>query len=248
MHRILRQALQQAVQWRMLAINPADAAEPPKVERKEMSALDPTETATLIETARNERLFIAYLLAVMCGLRRGEVAALRWRSIDWDRGEASIKTSIEQTRKAVREKTPKSGKGRTVAIPAMVFEELRQHRVKQAEHLLTLGVRLTDDRHIVMREDGQPYQPRSLTHAFQIFRAKHGLDRIRLHDLRHTHATHLLAAGIHPKVAQERLGHSSIAITLDLYSHVMPGMQAEAAERVNDVLAAAMQKREQQRR
>jgi integrase len=77
---------------------------------------------------------------------------------------------------------------------------------------------------------------------------KHGLDRIRLHDLRHTHATHLLAAGIHPKVAQERLGHSSIAITLDLYSHVMPGMQAQAAERVNDVLTAAMQKREQQRR
>jgi integrase len=132
-----------------------------------------------------------------------------------------------------------------VALPAMLVEELRQHRVRQAEHLLALGIRLTDDHHIVMREDGQPYQPRSLTHAFHIFIDRHGLRRVRLHDLRHTHATHLLAAGIHPKVAQERLGHSSIAITLDLYSHVMPGMQAEAAERVNDVMSAAMQRQKQ---
>jgi integrase len=249
MHRILRQALQQAVgKWRWLVSNPADDASPPKVERKEMSALDPVETAELIEAARNERLFIAYLLGVMCGLRRGEVAALRWRSIDLTGSQLSVSTSIEQTSKAVREKLPKSGKGRTVALLPMLVDELRQHRIRQSEHLLALGVRLTDDHHVVMREDGQSYQPRSLTHAFQIFRAKHGLDRIRLHDLRHTHATHLLAAGIHPKVAQERLGHSSIAITLDLYSHVMPGMQAQAAERVNDVLTAAMQKREQQRR
>jgi integrase len=246
MHRILRQVLQQAVQWRMLAINPADTAEPPKVERKEMSALDPVETARLIEAARNERLFIAYLLGVMCGLRRGEVAALRWRSVDLATGQLSVSASIEQTSKAVREKLPKSGKGRTVALLPMLVDELRQHRIRQAEHLLALGVRLSDDHHVVMREDGHPYQPRSLTHAFQIFRAKHGLDRVRLHDLRHTHATHLLAAGIHPKVAQERLGHSSIAITLDLYSHVMPGMQAQAAERVNEVLSAAIQKRAQQ--
>jgi integrase len=245
MHRVLRQALQQAVQWRMLAINPADAAQSPKVERKEMSALDPIETATMIEAARSERLLIAYLLAVMCGLRRGEVAALRWRSVDFASGQLSVSASIEQTSTSVREKLPKSGKGRTVAIPAMVVDDLRQHRITQAEQLLALGVRLTDDHHVVMREDGQPYQLRSLTHAFQIFRDRHGLRRVRLHDLRHTYATHLLAAGIQPKVAQERLGHSSIAITLDLYSHVMPGMQAEAAERVNDVLAAAMQKRGQ---
>jgi integrase len=94
MHRILRQALQQAVQWRMLALNPADAAEPPKVERKEMSALDPAETAALIDAARSERLYIAFLLAVMCGLRRGEVAALRWRSIDWEKSAISVKSSF----------------------------------------------------------------------------------------------------------------------------------------------------------
>jgi integrase len=180
----------------MLALNPADAAEPPKVERKEMSALDPAETAALIDAARSERLYIAFLLAVMCGLRRGEVAALRWRSIDWEKSAISVKSSIEQTSTAIREKMPKSGKGRMVALPAMLVEELRQHRVRQAEHLLALGIRLTDDHHIVMREDGQPYQPRSLTHAFHIFIDRHGLRRVRLHDLRHTHATHLLAAGI----------------------------------------------------
>jgi integrase len=104
------------------------------VERKEMSALDPTETATMIEAARNERLFIAYLLAVMCGLRRGEVAALRWRSIDFVSGQLSVSASVEQTSKTIREKLPKSGKGRTVALPAMLMEELRQHRIGQAQH------------------------------------------------------------------------------------------------------------------
>jgi integrase len=122
-----------------------------------------------------------------------------------------------------------------------MVEELRSHRLRQAEGLLTLGVRLTDDHHVVARADGQAIQPRSLTHAFVKFVRQHGL-QIRLHDLRHTHATHMLASGVHPKIAQERLGHSSIGITLDLYSHVLPGMQAEAVARVDDKLQSALQK------
>jgi integrase len=107
---------------------------------------------------------------------------------------------------------------------------------------LALGVRLTDDHHVVAREDGQPLQPRSLTHAFVKFARRQGV-QIRLHDLRHSHATHMLAAGVHPKIAQERLGHSSVGITLDLYSHVLPGMQAEAVSRVDAVLQDALNRR-----
>jgi integrase len=106
-----------------------------------------------------------------------------------------------------------------------------------------LGVRLSDDRHVVARADGEPVQPRSLTHAFEIFLRKQGLPRLRLHDLRHTHATHMLAAGVHPKIAQERLGHSSVAITLDLYSHVLPGLQADAAARIDDAVRTAIDRR-----
>jgi integrase len=241
-HRILRQALAQAVLWDLLGRNPADAVEPPKTERRQMNALDADATAALVDAARNTNLFIPVLLAVMCGIRRGEIAALRWKSVDLERGMLAVVASAEQTKDGVREKPPKNGKGRSVELPSLVGDELRRHRVQQAQHLLQLGVRLMDDHHVVMREDGLPIQPRSLTHAFQIFLGKQKLRRMRLHDLRHTHATLLLKGGVHPKIAQERLGHSSIAITLDLYSHVLPGMQREAAQLLDQNMRAAFER------
>jgi integrase len=241
-HRVLREALQQALRWQLLSRNPADVVKPPKVERKQMKVLDTDATADLIEAARGGPLFVPIMLGVRCGLRRGEVVALRWRNVDLERGQISVVASAEQTDRGVREKEPKSGKGRTVVLSATEIEELRSHRRRQAEGLLALGVRLTDDHHVVAREDGQALQPRSLTHAFVKFVRRHGF-QIRLHDLRHSHATHMLAAGIHPKIAQERLGHSSVGITLDLYSHVLPGMQAEAVSRVDAVLQAALDRK-----
>ncbi len=104
------------------------------------------------------------------------------------------------------------------------------------------GVRITDDHHVVAREDGEPLQPRSLAHAFMDFRARHQAN-IRFHDLRHTHATHMLKAGIHPKVASERLGHSKVGITLDLYSHVLPGMQEQAVNRIDALTGDAIARR-----
>jgi integrase len=240
MHRVLRHALADAVRWELLGRNPADAIRPPKTERKEMTALDSDATVALIERAKDTNLFIIILLAALCGLRRGEIVALRWRAIDLERRTLAVVVSIEQTSNTVREKPPKNSKGRFVALPSLVVDELRRYRVRQAEQLLKLGVRLTDDHHVVMQEDGLPLQPRSVTHAFQIFVRRHNLRRARLHDLRHTHATQLLKNGVHPKIAQECLGHSSIAITLDLYSHVLPNMQNEAAEGVDQALRAAM--------
>jgi integrase len=241
MHRVLREALQQAVRWQILARNPADAVKPPKVERRQMAVLDTDATAALIGAAGGTALAVPILLGVLCGLRRGEIAALRWRNVDIERSQLSVTASTEQTDAGCREKEPKSGRGRTVALAPLIVEELRSHRLRQAEGLLALGVRLTDDHHVVAREDGQALQPRSLTHAFVKFVRQHGV-QIRLHDLRHTHATHMLASGVHPKIAQERLGHSSVGITLDLYSHVLPGMQAEAVARVDAALHGALQR------
>ena len=124
----------------------------------------------------------------------------------------------------------------------MLIEELRKHRIEQAQALLSLGVRVTPDHHVVMQADGTPLQPNSITHAFATFLEARGLKRVRLHDLRHSHATHMLAAGIHPKIAGERLGHSKVGITLDLYSHVLPGMQSEAATRVDALISDALQR------
>jgi integrase len=117
---------------------------------------------------------------------------------------------------------------------------LRRWRLLQAQDLLRLGVRVDDNWHVVTRADGEPIQPRSLTHVMSAFLKGWG---VTLHKLRHSHASHMLAAKVHPKIVQERLGHSSIAITMDIYSHLMPNMQGEAAAAVDDALRAAINKR-----
>ncbi len=198
-----------------------------------MSTLDVPQTAELIEAVRGQRVFIPTLLAALCGLRRGEIAALRWRNVDFDIASLSIVQSVEQSKTGIRYKEPKSRRGRTVALSATVIEELRAWRVQQAQEFLRLGIRPADDTLICTTATGEGIQPNSLTHEFLKAIADTTLPRIRFHDLRHTHATHMLKAGVHPKVASERLGHSKIGITLDLYSHVLPGMQQDAVSRID---------------
>ena len=243
MHRLIKHALAQAVRWELLTRNPADAVSPPKVERATLTTFDMAQTADLIETLRGTRLMIPVMLGVLCGLRRGEIAALRWRNVDLQAGKLTIVESAEQTASGVRYKAPKSGRGRSVALSGTMAEELRAHRVRQAEELLRLGIRQGDATFIYTREDGEPMQPRSLTRAWQMTIGKIKLPRVRFHDLRHAHATHLLSNGVHPKVASERLGHSRVGITLDLYSHVLPGMQEDAAMRIDAALQQALEKR-----
>jgi integrase len=244
MHRILKQALAVAVrEWRLLPWNPADSIKAPKIKRKQMRPLDTAETAALLEAARPYRLFVPVMLAVTCGLRRGEICALRWRNVELsDAAQLSVIGSTEQTKAGTREKGTKSGRARTVALTALAVEELHRHKMRQAEELLRVGVRQSDDTHVVAQADGEPLRPNSLTHEFVRFIAGTPLPRVRFHDLRHSHATHLLASGVHPKIAQERLGHATIAVTLDLYSHVLPGMQEDAASRVDAALRAALEK------
>jgi integrase len=233
-HRVLKKALGQAVKWRLLPGNPVDAVDPPRVERTTMRTYDMAQTAEALALARPTRLYVPVLLALLCGLRRGEITALRWRNVDLDAGQLAIVESTEQTSKATRLKETKTGRARTVALPSLVVEELRRHRIEQAQELLRIGIRQDGESFVYTREDRQPMQPRSLTHAWDQFRARTTtLPRIRFHDLRHSHATHLLASNVHPKIASERLGHAKVGITLDLYSHVLPGMQADAAARVD---------------
>jgi integrase len=182
------------------------------------------------------------ILGAACGLRRGEIAALRWRAVSLESGQLSVVASAEQTRQGVREKETKSGRDRTVAMPTLVVEELRRYRLKQAEELLKVGVRQSEETHVVTRADGEPIQPDSITQGWDRFVVRAGLPRVRFHDLRHTCASLMLREGIHPKIVQERLGHATIAVTLDLYSHVLPGMQADAASRIDVTLKAAIEK------
>jgi integrase len=208
MHRIIKQSLGQAVRWELLARNPADAVDPPKAERRTLTTYDMDQTAELLESLRGTRLRLPVLIAVMCGCRRGEIVALRWKHVDLDAGKMAIVESAEQTAAGVRYKPPKSGKGRSVTLSEMVVAELRAHRLAQAEELLQLGVTQTDDTFVYTRQDGEPMQPRSLSQMWAVL--KTGLPRVPFHNLRHSHATHMLAVGVHPKVASERLGHSRV--------------------------------------
>jgi integrase len=228
-HVILRSALARAVEQLLLARNPADAFKKrlPKIERKEITTLTVEQSGRLLDAIRRMHIYWPVLLAITTGMRRGEILALRWRNVDFDRGTIRVVQSLEQTKDGIRFKDAKTGRSRAITLPAFLIEELRRLKREQAEALLALGIRQNADTLACCREDGNPKQPRSLTHEFAHVMATKitGLPRVRFHDLRHSHATQLLAGGVHPKIAQERLGHSTITTTMDLYSHVRDTMQ-----------------------
>jgi integrase len=235
-HRILKSALARAVEQQALARNPADALKRlPKVERKPITALTVEQSQRLLAAIRHTTTYWPTMLALATGLRRGELLALRWRNVDLGAGAIRVVQSLEQTKAGLRFKSTKSEKGRGVALPAFAIAELRRHKQAQAETLLALGARQSGDTLVCARVDGEPKQPASLTHEFTYLIGRMGRDfpRVRFHDLRHSHATQLLANGVHPKVVQERLGHSTIAVTMDIYSHVSPTMQAEAVAKLD---------------
>jgi integrase len=235
-HRILNTALARAVEQQVLARNPAEAFRKrlPKVERREMTALSAVQSASLLAAIKHTRVYWPVLLALSTGMRRGEVFALRWRNVDLERGSLRVMESLEQTKDGIRFKSPKSGRTRVVTLPEFATEELCRLKRLQAEELLMLGIRQTGETLVCARADGLPLQPQSLTHQFtRLVGRIRDIPRVRFHDLRHSHATQLLQAGVHPKVAQERLGHASITTTLDLYSHVTESMQGDAAVRLD---------------
>jgi len=243
-HRILRQALQQAVRWQLLARNPADAVEPPRPEQKEMRAYDETATAWLIDASQGTRLYIPVLLAVSAGMRRGEILAVRWRETNLISGAVSVCRSLEQTKiGGLKFKDTKSRHGRRpVSLPEITVEALRQHKAAQDELRRLLGSDYQDNDLVCCRGDGTIWPPNAFTSAFRDLLRRRGIAPMRFHDLRHSHASQLLRAGISPKVISERLGHSKTSFTLDVYSHLLPGMQEEAARVTDAGLRVALEK------
>jgi integrase len=248
MHRILRQALQQAVRWGVLVRNPADLVRPPRVERVKSATLSTEQAAQLLDALAHSRVYWPTLIALATGMRRGEILALRWEQIDLDRGMVRVVETVEETKTSLRFKPPKNGKTRASTLPAFAVTELRRLKRQQSEELLRLGIRQTAATLVCGRADGEVHSPLALTFEFARFvRQMKDLPQVTFHGLRHTHATELLASGIHPKIAQERLGHSSISVTLDLYSHAVETLQDEAASRVDAALGRALDKQREKK-
>ena len=242
-HRLLHKAFAQALKWQLLARNPVQAVEPPRAERQEMRALDEDETASLLSLLGESRLYMPVMLAVTTGLRRGEILGLRWTNVDLATGNITVVQSLEQTKEGLRFKTPKTCRSRrSIVLPAITIEALLSHRAKQAEERLALGPAYDDHDLVCPRPGGAPWPPDMFSTSFAAFVRRSRYHSFRFHDLRHSHASHLLRAGVHPKIVSERLGHSAVGITLDTYSHILPGMQEDAVRVLDAALTIAMKK------
>jgi len=235
-HTIGHRMLKDAVKWGRLTRNPADAADPPRANssgQPDMVTWSASELGHFLDGVREDRLYMAYLVLATTGMRRGEALGLRWADLNFEQGRAAIRQTVIAVNHEVIIGTPKTAKGRrTVSLDTVTVTGLREHRkLQNAERLLT-GSGWRDHDLVFARVDGEPLHPERFSRSFVERSRQLGLPKIRLHDLRHGWATMALAAGVHPKVVQERLGHASISITLDTYSHVSPALHGEAAETV----------------
>ena len=244
-HRILSEALDNAVRMGMLARNVADFADPPRPSAKKMRTMSPEEIMRFLDTAHQTSYYVFFSTLLCTGLRRGELLALRWPNLDLDQAVLHVvETAFRLGNGEYVTKEPKTKHSRrAVSLPRSLVSLLRAYRTDQRHLRAKVGAGLADDGFVFAHADCSPLNPNAITLAFKRIVRRAGLGHIRVHDLRHTHASLMLKAGVHPKVVSERLGHATVGITLDTYSHVLPGLQEAAAERFDQVLS--MEEREE---
>ncbi|MBA2319087.1 MAG: site-specific integrase [Euzebyales bacterium] len=243
MHVILHKALGDAVRWGLLARNVALLADPPShrmasaARQATMRTWTAEQLLAFLEHVRHDRLSAVWMLAASSGMRRSELGGVRWRDILFDAGRLAVRQRLASVDGKPQLSVPKSPRGRrTIDLDRRTLDALKLHREQQLEERAAWGGGWHDLDLVVTREDGHWIHPDWITELFRRHGRDAGLPHIRLHDLRHTHATLLLEAGANPKVVSERLGHHSVAFTLDTYAHVLPGMQAEAAQSFSDLV------------
>ena len=236
-HAALRSALSTAVKRRLIPYNPALHVElPPENPRRPQPWTAP-QCRTFLAAIHDDRLMPMYYLLIVTGLRRGEAVGLRWQDVDLDRHRLRVVQQLVDVAGVATFGTPKTRRGsRVVPLDAHTVEVLRQHRDRQDAERTAWGAAWHESGLVFTREDGTPLRPEFASTHFHDLARGAGLPRIRLHDLRHTNATLALEAGIDLKVVSERLGHSTTAITADIYTHVTPTVAQAAAERIADLL------------
>jgi integrase len=237
-YQVIHAALDRAVKLELIVRNPADVVEVPRAERRVFRTLSPGELTTLLETADSEPNGALVRLAAFTGLRQGELLGLRWVDVDLDAATLSVQQVLQALagqRTYFRQPKTQTSR-RSVALSPATVALLRSHRRRQREEKLRLGTAYADHGLVFQTAVGTPVHPANLRRSWRRIVKRAGIGHLRFHDLRHCHASLLLKQGTHLKVVSERLGHASIAITADLYSHVAPGLQAEAAARFDELL------------
>lgn len=237
-HRIISKALKNAVKMGKVVRNVADSVDAPRVNRAPMKTLSVEDVPKLLDALQGSPHYVYFCVLLYCGLRRAEAIALKWKNVDLVESEIQVvETAYKLHDKTWVVKEPKTKNSRRqVALPRSLTELLGKYREDKSEFYQSCGRILGEEDYVFSRPDGSPIDPNCMTQYFRKLLKRAGLPHIRLHDLRHTHATLMLKAGIHPKIVSERLGHASIAITLDTYSHVLPGLQKAAAEKFDRLM------------
>ncbi|MCA3747837.1 MAG: site-specific integrase [Rubrobacter sp.] len=237
-HVTLHKALKQAVRDELIPRNASEAIKAPRPTKKEIRPLSPDQARAFLDAARGDRFETLYVLAVHCGLREGELLGLKWEDVDLDAGTLAVRRTLSETRTGHRFEAPKNGKGRRIKLTTGAMKALRRHRKAQLEERLRAAGLWEDHGLVFPNQVGKTMNAKNLTaRSFKQILERAGLPRtVRVHDLRHTCATILLKVGQHPKYVQELLGHANIGITLDTYSHVLPGMGDGLADAMDDAL------------
>ena len=239
-HAIVHRALAHALKRGALAVNVASTVSAPSAPRREFRTLSPEEAARLLSVARPDRFHALYVLALTCGLRQAELLGLRWADVDLDGAALHVRQQVYRLQGAWVFSEPKTAAGRrTISLSGRAVEALRERRLAQNAERLR-ATTWADLDLIFANRRGRPTERANLQRqSFWPLLERAGLPRVRFHDLRHACASMLLAQNVNPKIVQEMLGHSSIAVTMDTYSHIMPSLQADAAEKMDRLLAAS---------
>jgi integrase len=245
LHNLLHKALETAVKWNLVAKNVCNVVSPPRRQRFEVTPLTLEQIQKLLAAVEGHRLEALFKLAIATGMRRGELLGLKWQDIDLARGTLQVRRILSRIPsilggKGYEEAEPKTQKSRrTILIAPFALQALKEHALRQLEEKKKAGTSWQEHDYVFSTSRGTHLNPtRDVLDQLKALLKKADLPAIRFHDLRHSAATLLLSLGVHPKVVQEILGHSQITMTMDIYSHVLPGMQQEAMSRLN----AALQK------
>ncbi len=235
-HTVLRQALQTAINDGLVTCNVASGLRLPRGESRQKRALTDEETEALIAGTEGTVVHGPLLILLATGLRRGELLALTWADVDLENSTIAVHRSLEKTASGLRFKSTKTNRGRVAAVPSFALAAMRAHRIKQNKDRLGCGEFWQDNGLVFSGVLGAPWDPAVFSRAFRRAAMRVGVGSIGPHSLRHTAATEMLRQGIHPKVVADRLGHSTIRMTLDVYSHVMPALEADAATKVDTAM------------
>lgn len=242
-HSVLRSALNQAVKWGLLYRNPADLVDLPKQKKEEMKVLTPAEAARFMEATRYSQWKALFSLLLASGMRPGEALGLKWTDIDFEKGRVHVQRALSRTKEGWRLEEPKTAQSRrSIPIPFNVLQDLKELKSEQAQEKLQnkKNPKYKDHGLVFANNNGDPPDYRNIFNRhFKPLLKDAGLPDIRLYDLRHVCATLLLSAGENPKIVSERLGHASVTLTLDTYSHVLPDMQEAATKKLEGILFAS---------